>query len=77
MNPLARKLTASEAAAYLQIAASTLAKMRLTGKGPVYMKLGARRVVYDVADLERWASACRRESTSHKAPSSTSKGGAK
>ncbi len=59
-----QKLTTVEAAAYLRIAASTLTKMRLTGGGPSYLKLGARRVVYDVTDLEAWAASGRRHSTS-------------
>lgn len=72
--PPSRKLTTSEAAAYLQVAASTLCKLRLTGGGPVFMKLGARRVVYDLADLEAWAAACRRKSTSHVSPPAEAKG---
>ena len=52
-----------EVAAHLKIAASTLCKMRLSGDGPPFLKLGLRRVVYDVADLERWASEQRRRST--------------
>jgi len=46
-------LTASEAAEVLGLAPSTLAKLRLTGNGPVYCKLG-RRVVYRRQDLEAW-----------------------
>ena len=46
-------LTADEAAKILGLAPSTLAKMRVTGNGPVYCKLG-RRVVYRPADLEQW-----------------------
>lgn len=72
-----RKLTTNDAAAYLGIAASTLSKMRLTGGGPVFLKLGFRRVVYDVADLEAWAATRRRQSTSHVAPPAQVDGGAK
>jgi predicted DNA-binding transcriptional regulator AlpA len=46
-------LTADEAAKILGLSPSTLAKMRVTGNGPVYCKLG-RRVVYRPADLEQW-----------------------
>ena len=56
-------LTTQEAAEYLRIAASTLNKMRLTGGGPEFLKLGTR-VVYDMKDLERWLGARRRKSTS-------------
>jgi predicted DNA-binding transcriptional regulator AlpA len=46
-------LTADEAAKFLGLAISTLAKSRLSGNGPVYCKLG-RRVVYRREDLEAW-----------------------
>jgi predicted DNA-binding transcriptional regulator AlpA len=72
-----KKLTTNEAAAYLGIAASTLSKMRLTGGGPIFLKLGFRRVVYDVADLEAWAASRRRQSTSHVAPPAEVKGDAR
>jgi predicted DNA-binding transcriptional regulator AlpA len=50
-NPIS--LTAEEAARILGLAASTLAKLRLRGNGPVYCKLG-RRVVYRKEDLAAW-----------------------
>jgi excisionase family DNA binding protein len=50
-NPIT--LTAGEAAKILGLAASTLAKLRLSGNGPVYCKLG-RRVVYRREDLDAW-----------------------
>jgi predicted DNA-binding transcriptional regulator AlpA len=50
-NPIT--LTAEEAAKVLGLAASTLAKLRLSGNGPVYCKLG-RRVVYRREDLAVW-----------------------
>ena len=46
-------LTASEAARVLGLAPSTLAKLRLSGNGPLYCKLG-RRVVYLREDLNAW-----------------------
>jgi predicted DNA-binding transcriptional regulator AlpA len=46
-------LAAGEAAKVLGLAPSTLAKLRLSGNGPVYCKLG-RRVVYRQKDLEAW-----------------------
>jgi hypothetical protein len=45
---------------------SILAKWRLTGEGPPYIKLG-RRVLYDLADVEAWIAAHRRRSTSERA----------
>jgi len=46
-------LTADEAAKVLGLAPSTLAKLRLSGNGPVYCKLG-RRVIYRREDLDAW-----------------------
>ncbi len=45
----------NEAAAYLGIGASTLERLRLSGDGPLYHKLGPRTVRYMLADLEEWA----------------------
>jgi predicted DNA-binding transcriptional regulator AlpA len=57
-------LTAREAAAHLKLSKSLLDKLRLTGGGPAYMKLGSRRVVYDIDDLNAWAARGRREELS-------------
>ena len=62
--PHASKLRAPQAAAYLGLSPSTLAKMRLRGDGPVYAKAGPRIVVYDKMDLDAWLSGKRRRSTS-------------
>ena len=43
-----------EAAHFLGLSRSWLAKLRLTGEGPIYLKVG-RRVRYRLADLLRWA----------------------
>lgn len=61
---VSRKLSVVEAARHLGLSKSLLDKLRLTGGGPIYLKLGPRRVVYDLADLERWAAERRRRSTS-------------
>jgi hypothetical protein len=53
-----------EAAAFLKLAESTLCKMRCYRGGPAYLKAGARIVVYDQADLERWLDSRKRVSTS-------------
>ena len=57
------KMRTDEAAKYLRLAASTLAKLRLFGGGPIYAKAGARVVVYDRLDLERWLADRKRRST--------------
>jgi len=58
-----RKLRPREAANYLNLANSTLAKMRLNGTGPVFIKAG-RVVLYDIQDLELWLDSHKRISTS-------------
>jgi predicted DNA-binding transcriptional regulator AlpA len=58
-----RKLKVQEAASFLGLSVSTLNKLRLSGNGPLYMKLG-RRVLYDLRDLESWAAAQKRNHTS-------------
>jgi predicted DNA-binding transcriptional regulator AlpA len=57
-------LTPKSAAQWLGLAESTLAKMRLSGAGPTYVKLGPRRVGYLEDDLTTWVSAQRFSSTS-------------
>lgn len=59
-----QKLRPAEAASFLGLSPSTLAKMRLRGDGPPYSKLGDRIVVYDRNNLEAWVSARKRSSTS-------------
>ena len=62
--PPGRYLRAPAAAAYLGLSASTLAKMRLRGDGPLFSKAGAKIVVYDITDLDAYLAARRRRSTS-------------
>ena len=64
MQTQSPKLRAKEAARYLGLSFSTLAKMRLRGDGPMYSKAGPRVVIYDVSDLQAWLNAGRRRSTS-------------
>jgi predicted DNA-binding transcriptional regulator AlpA len=45
-------LTVNEAADFLRLKASTLAKMRCDGDGPKYLRRG--RVLYPLAELEAW-----------------------
>lgn len=56
-------LSAAQTANRLGLSVSTLAKMRLSGFGPTYSKLG-RRVVYRLEDLEAWIAANKFKSTS-------------
>lgn len=50
------------AASLVGLSASTLTKLRLTGGGPMYLKLG-KTVVYDPSDLKNWLESKRRRST--------------
>ena len=56
-------LPAKDAARVVGLSQSTLAKLRLSGDGPPYCKLG-RRVLYRPQDLETWLTQHRRQSTS-------------
>lgn len=49
-------ISAEDAAKHLNISKSTLAKMRLSGASPRYVKIG-RRVAYRPCDLESWIAA--------------------
>ena len=57
-------MRAPEAAAYLGLSPSTLAKMRLRGDGPSYYKAGPRVVIYDLLEINEWLESRRRSSTS-------------
>jgi len=56
-------LTPRDASAFLGLSGSWLAKLRLTGGGPPFIKLG-RQVRYRLCDLEAWLQAEVRSSTS-------------
>jgi predicted DNA-binding transcriptional regulator AlpA len=56
-------LDSQKAAGWTGLSTSTLAKLRLTGNGPAYIKLG-RRVGYRREDLDAWIEANRFKSTS-------------
>ena len=59
------RFKAPAAADYLGLTESTIAKWRMTGRGPRYIKAGAR-VLYDRADLDAWLETSKRENTSQK-----------
>jgi predicted DNA-binding transcriptional regulator AlpA len=56
-----RVLRPPDAATYLGLAAGTLAKMRVRGQGPRFIRLGSRLVGYDLHDLDEWIERVRRE----------------
>jgi predicted DNA-binding transcriptional regulator AlpA len=56
-NPRDR-LWASEAADYLQLSRSTLAKWRMRGEGPPYHRCGLRLIYYFRQEIDAWLVAC-------------------
>jgi predicted DNA-binding transcriptional regulator AlpA len=58
-----RYLRTPEAAKFLGLSGRTLEKHRTFGTGPAYRKIGGR-VVYRLEDLQHWAEAGARTSTS-------------
>ncbi len=58
-----RVLNTTQAATYVGLSPSTMAKLRLSGNGPMYNKLG-RRVGYTIAELDIWLALHQRRSTS-------------
>jgi predicted DNA-binding transcriptional regulator AlpA len=54
---------AQDAANYVGLSASTLAKMRVRGVPPPFVKLG-RRIVYRRSDLDDWLASNMTRSTS-------------
>src|SRR5262249_35986780 len=60
-----RLLTPNEAAQFLRLSLSWLAKSRMRGDGPSYVKLG-RSVRYREGDLVQWLKSRRRQSTSER-----------
>ena len=55
-----RILRTPEAAAYIGLCASTVEKLRLTGNGPHFIRLGRRAVGYAIEDLDGWIDEQRR-----------------
>jgi predicted DNA-binding transcriptional regulator AlpA len=59
-----RLLTQTDAAEVLLLSPRTLERMRVSGTGPSYVKLG-RRVAYREVDLEAWIALRIRTNTSY------------
>jgi len=57
-------LNVDEAADYLNLAPSTLAKLRMVGNGPCFLKLTSRRVGYRRSDLDAYLETRVRQNTS-------------
>lgn len=56
-------LKVQEAAQMVGLSASTLNKMRCTGEGPRFYRIGKRRIGYAVADLLEWLGGKKHVST--------------
>ena len=52
-------LDTAEAASYLRLSTSTLAKLRCRGGGPEFVRQSARKVLYLRAHLDAWLAARR------------------
>jgi predicted DNA-binding transcriptional regulator AlpA len=61
--PTTTVLTPKEAAKFIKFSLSWLAKARMRGDGPPYVKLG-RSIRYTEAGLLQWMKSCQRMSTS-------------
>ena len=61
---LAACMRTPEAARYVTLSESSLTKMRLTGDGPPFVKVGPRAVAYRKTDLDAWLETRVRRSTS-------------
>ena len=55
-----QRLWASEAAAYLRVSRSTLAKWRMRAEGPPFHRCGQRLVYYYKSEIDEWLKGCDR-----------------
>jgi predicted DNA-binding transcriptional regulator AlpA len=62
-TPISTLLTAKEAAKFLKVSLSWLAKARMRGDGPAYLKVG-RSIRYLETSLMQWMKSRQRLSTS-------------
>jgi predicted DNA-binding transcriptional regulator AlpA len=53
-NDTKRRLWAREAAEYLRVSRSTLAKWRMRGEGPPFHRFGKRLTYYLKGELDQW-----------------------
>jgi hypothetical protein len=60
--PPLRLVSTEVAAGFLGLSTAYMEKLRVTGGGCVYRKIGSR-VLYDLADLEAWAASFLRSNT--------------
>jgi hypothetical protein len=59
-----RVMTPIQAAEYLTLSISTLARMRIAGNGPTFIRLSPQKIGYRQTDLDKFLEARVRTSTS-------------
>lgn len=59
-----RVMTPIQAAEYLTLSISTLARMRISGNGPTFIRLSPQKIGYRQTDLDKFLEARVRTSTS-------------
>lgn len=64
VQAVATLLSPEQAANYLLLSISTLARMRIAGNGPTFIRLSKQRVGYRVSDLNKFLDGRTRTSTS-------------
>ena len=64
METQSHYMKTDEAARYLGLSSSLLNKLRLTGGGPLFVRLAGRAIRYRRGDLDAWAEASAMASTS-------------
>ena len=57
---LANLMLPEELSSRIGVQVQTLARWRCERRGPTYFKIGGRRVVYPVDDVDRWLETCKR-----------------
>ncbi len=64
---MGKLLTTKQAANMLGLSPRTLQAWRVDGNGPMYIRIGHNRVLYDPADIQSWLDERRFRSTSEEA----------
>jgi predicted DNA-binding transcriptional regulator AlpA len=60
MSGVRKRIRAEQAAQYIGVSRSTLAKWRMAGKGPPYHRCGPRIVYYFIEEIDAWQAECDR-----------------
>jgi excisionase family DNA binding protein len=58
----------TELAEFLGLSKRTIQRLRLTGEGPAYRRIGKRRIAYLRSDIDAWTASRSRRSTSEYRP---------